>query len=109
MGKSIQYLCRPDAPAAGRIPFPIPNSTTLIDNAELLRNKPIYIGVGEKDQYNDEAREAREFFRRRGAKITFEEYKGIGHAPKEDSEILRKWLATNSASEESESANANEQ
>jgi len=110
----IEQNARPWAGAvimgAGRIPFSSPVSTSITDNDEFLRNKPIYIGVGEEDKYNDEARKAGEFFRRRGAKVTFEEYKGLGHQPKEDSEILRNWLATNSAVERHrEAADANEQ
>ena len=110
----IEQNARPWAGAvimgAGRFPFSASISTSITDNDDFIRNKPIYIGVGEEDHYNDEAKEAREYFRRRGAKVTFEEYKGIGHTPKEDSEILRNWLVTNSIVEHhAKPADANEQ
>jgi predicted esterase len=71
------------------------------DGRSLLRGKPIYIGAGEKDENMPAAKKAREFFRRRGADVTFEEYKGLGHMFKADSKVLHDWLITNSAVVES--------
>ena len=91
--------------AAGRSQFPLPPA----DGENLLRGKPVYIGAGEKDENMNAAKKAREFFRRRGADVTFEEYKGLGHMFKADSKILHDWLITNSAIEHTESAQADKQ
>jgi predicted peptidase len=79
------------------------------DSRNLLRDKPIYIGAGEKDPNMDAAKRAREYYRRLGADVTFEEYKGLGHMFKADSKILHDWLIINSAVEHTESARANKQ
>ncbi len=73
------------------------------DSENLLRDKPIYIGDGEKDPNMEAAKRARAYYRRRGANVTFEEYKGMGHAFKADSKILHNWLIINSAVEDTES------
>ncbi len=74
-----------------------------------LRGKPIYIGAGEKDVNLASAKRAASYYRRRGAEVTFEEYKGEGHAfdhtrPKK----LYDWLIENSAPRIVESASVEE-
>jgi predicted esterase len=91
--------------AAGRNQFSPPP----VDGENLLRGKPIYIGAGEKDENMRAAKKAREFYRRRGADVTFVEYKGIGHMFKADSKILHNWLITNSDVEHTESDRASKQ
>jgi len=91
--------------AAGRNQASLPPPIS----GENLRGKPIYIGAGEEDENMRAAKKAREFYRRRGADVTFEEYKGIGHMFKADSKILHNWLISNSAVEHTESARANKQ
>ena len=88
--------------AAGRRGV-LPSTT---DGERFLRNKPIYIGTGEKDENMDAAEEAREYYRRRGADVTFEEYKGTGHMFKADSKILHDWLLINSADKRAENVQA---
>lgn len=74
-----------------------------------LRDKPIYIGAGETDTNMSAAKRARKYYRRVGANVTFEEYKGVGHMFKADSKILRNWLLINSTTEDAKSDQANEQ
>lgn len=65
---------------AGRV-----RSSTLVA-AELFKNKPIYIGVGDKDPCILPTQEGREFFRHCGAVVTYEEYRGLG--PKEPTGVV---------------------
>jgi len=69
-----------------------------------LRGKPIYIGAGEKDVNLAAAKKAVAYYKRFGAEVTFEEYKGAEHAfdptkPKK----LYNWLITNSSVEDTQS------
>jgi predicted esterase len=69
-----------------------------------LRGKPIYIGAGEEDTNLSAARKAAAYYEKVGAKVTFEEYKGAGHAfdpanPKQ----LYSWLIANSSVREAQS------
>ena len=73
----------------------------------MLRGKPIYIGAGEKDNNLAAAKKAAAYYEKLGAKVTFEEYKGAGHAfdptkPKE----LYNWLSANSSVENTQSNKA---
>jgi len=82
--------------AAGR--YRSVNVITTTADKKVLRGKPIYIGAGEKDMNLASAKRAASYYRGRGAEVTFEEYKGAGHAfdparPKK----LYDWLLTNSA------------
>jgi predicted esterase len=72
-----------------------------------LRGKPIYIGAGEKDINLAPAKKAAAYYERMGAKVTFEEYKGVEHAfdptkPKK----LYNWLIANSSVEDAQSGKA---
>jgi dienelactone hydrolase len=60
-----------------------------------FRNKPIYVGAGTQDANFPHARKAASVYEAAGAKVTFEEYPGLGHTMKMDSAILRDWLWTN--------------
>jgi predicted esterase len=57
-----------------------------------LPDKPIYLGTGESDPNNIPARRAREYYRRNGAVVTFEEYAGRGHDVPPDPPLLKAWL-----------------
>src|SRR4051812_28934108 len=48
--------------------------------AALLKGKPVFVGVGETDDANKNARAARDAFTGKGAEVTFEEFKGLGHS-----------------------------
>lgn len=64
---------------------------------EALRGKPIYIGAGEKDVNRRSAKRAAAYYRRLGADVTFEEYKGAGHAfEPARAKKLYGWLIANS-------------
>jgi len=88
--------------AAGRSP----NARLIAtDSARIaLRGKPIYIGAGERDVNLLAARKAEVYYKRLGAKVTFEEYKGAEHTcdpskPKQ----LYDWLIANSSVENTQS------
>ena len=69
-----------------------------------LRDKPIYIGAGENDVNMKAAKRAATYYRRLGAEVTFEEFKGAGHGfDPSGSETLYRWLITNSSTEDSKS------
>ena len=61
-------------------------------NPHVLRRKPIYIGCGDKDPNYKAANVSADFYRKHGAKVTFETYEGLGHNMKTDSRILLDWL-----------------
>jgi predicted esterase len=93
--------------AAGR--YRSVNVLTSKTNKKALHGKPIYIGAGEKDMNLASAKRATTYYRRRGADVTFEEYKGAGHAfdhtkPKK----LYNWLIESSTTGNTESAKADE-
>ncbi|MHC4571376.1 MAG: alpha/beta hydrolase-fold protein [Planctomycetota bacterium] len=68
-----------------------------------LYGKPIYIGAGEKDMNLAAAKKAATYYERVGAKVTFEEHKGLGHTIDPNSETLRDWLLTNSSTKDTKS------
>ncbi len=59
------------------------------------RGKAVYIGVGETDQFRKSAETAVASYKRLGAKVTFEIYKGRGHAVDAKSEVMRDWFLAN--------------
>jgi len=63
----------------------------------LLYNKAVYIGSGEKDQNLNAAKKAAGVYERLGANMTFEMYKGLGHAADPNSQKLHDWLLENSS------------
>ncbi|MEE9370514.1 MAG: dienelactone hydrolase family protein [Sedimentisphaerales bacterium] len=93
--------------AAGRS-----RSVNLISTAggrRALRDKPIYIGAGEKDANLRSAKKAAAYYKRLGAEVTFEEFKGAGHGfDPTRSKILYNWLITNSLAENNKSDEAGE-
>jgi len=68
---------------------------TPMDKPGALRGKPIYIGCGTKDPNFPHAEKSVRFYRKHGAKVTFEPYDGLGHSMKWDTETLPKWLYAN--------------
>ncbi|MFA7236504.1 MAG: alpha/beta hydrolase-fold protein [Phycisphaeraceae bacterium] len=88
--ESPDFFCAAVVIAAGRELRP--PSDPAMTNPNALKAKPIYIGVGEKDVNNTLSRDLVAFYKKAGAVITFEEYPGLGHAPKPDSQILYKFL-----------------
>ncbi|UCE99481.1 MAG: dienelactone hydrolase family protein [Planctomycetota bacterium] len=82
-------------------------STTAAKGA--LRDKPIYIGAGEKDANLHSAQKAAQYYKRLGAKVTFEEFKGCGHGfDPTGSDVLYNWLIANSAVEDDKSDETDE-
>ncbi|MBA4389113.1 MAG: hypothetical protein C0404_14165 [Verrucomicrobia bacterium] len=57
-----------------------------------LQGKSIYVGAGETDPNLVPALRAREFYRKNGAAVTFEEYPGRGHELPVEATKLRAWL-----------------
>ena len=72
---------------SGRVPYADQQELAI-----LLRGKPIYLGVGETDPNLIMALQAREYYRRNGANVTFEIFDGVGHAMPEKSDRLTGWL-----------------
>ena len=61
-----------------------------------LRGKPIFVGVGAKDEaHNGHAHRAAKNYKAWGAAVTFEEWPDLGHRPDQNSEKLREWLLDN--------------
>jgi predicted esterase len=70
---------------------------------QAFRGKPIYIGAGENDVNMKAAKRAVAYYRRLGAEVTFEEFKGEGHSfDPSGSETLYNWLISNSATGDTE-------
>ena len=59
------------------------------------KGKAVYVGVGETDQFRASAETAVASYKRLGAKVTFEIYKGLGHAVDAKSEVMRDWFLAN--------------
>jgi hypothetical protein len=74
---------------AGRV-----RSTALPRELAALKNKPVYIGSGETDPNLIPALQAAECYRRYGAVVTTDLYKGIGHAVPLNPPLLKEWLET---------------
>jgi dienelactone hydrolase len=60
--------------------------------AGAYRDKPVYIGVGETDGNLLPALQARSVYARFGARVSFEEYTGVGHQVPQKAERLSLWL-----------------
>jgi hypothetical protein len=52
----------------------------------------VFIGVGETDDANKNARSARDAYTAKGADVTFEEFKGLGHSVDVKDQALKDWL-----------------
>ena len=59
-----------------------------------FRSKPVYIGSGETDANLPAARRAAALYRSLGARVTFEEFAGVGHSVPADTPALAAWLDT---------------
>jgi dienelactone hydrolase len=57
-----------------------------------VKDKPVFIGIGETDPSNARARSAEAFYKEQGADVTLEEFKGKGHAVDTADTVLRQWL-----------------
>lgn len=60
--------------------------------AKLLPGKPVFVGVGEKDDANKNARGASDAYTAKGATVTFEEFKGLAHSVDTNNKPLKDWL-----------------
>lgn len=60
--------------------------------AALLKGKPVFVGVGELDDANKNARAAKDAYAAKGADVTFEEFKGLGHTADVKDKALHDWL-----------------
>ena len=62
-----------------------------------LRGRPIFIGLGEHERQLrlDRSKEATVYYRKCGAKVTFELFKGMEHEVDTKNEALRNWLLYN--------------
>jgi predicted esterase len=58
----------------------------------LLKGKPLFIGIGELDPANKNARSARDDYAAKGADVTFEEFKGLAHTADVNDPALKDWL-----------------
>jgi predicted esterase len=74
-----------------------------------LQNKPVYIGAGESDPNWFSARSAREFYRRNGANVCFEEFSGVGHEVPLNARRIRAWLQTQGRYRQNPDTNAVQQ
>jgi len=57
-----------------------------------LNGMPVYIGVGEHDVNWSWADKAGQYYQSKGANITFETYKGLGHGSYPLTDVLCQWL-----------------
>ncbi len=62
---------------------------------KLIRGKPIFIGVGADDKGHHVAKMAAKLYRRLGARVTFEEWPGVGHRVEMKKTKLHDWLLHN--------------
>lgn len=76
------------AAGRGRIVISITTPAT----RKAIKGKPIYIGAGEKDTNLPSAKKAATYYERVGAKVTFEQYQGLGHDYDPGVGKLRDWL-----------------
>lgn len=65
--------------------------------APQVRGLNIFIGVGDKDGNRASAEEAAGFYRKKGAKVALELFKGTGHGVDTKNEALKTWLKDQAA------------
>jgi outer membrane protein assembly factor BamD (BamD/ComL family)/dienelactone hydrolase len=58
----------------------------------LLKGKPVFVGIGELDDANKNAKLARDAYTAKGADVTFEEFKGLPHTADVKDPVLKDWL-----------------
>jgi predicted esterase len=61
-------------------------------SAAALKGKPVFVGIGEMDDANKNAKSARDAYAAKGADVTFEEFKGLGHSVDVKDQPLKDWL-----------------
>ena len=66
-------------------------------NEPNVKGKAIFIGIGETDPSNAAAKSAAEFYKKHGADVTLEEFKGKAHAVDTADAALRSWLPEQAA------------
>jgi predicted esterase len=65
-----------------------------VANTTAIKGKPVFIGVGEKDDDNlPAAKSAVDFYTKQGASVVYEVFKGAGHSADGQNGKLRKFLA----------------
>jgi len=57
-----------------------------------LKGKPVFVGVGEQDPANKNARQASDAYKAQGADVTFEEFAGLAHNADTKDKVLKDWL-----------------
>jgi predicted esterase len=57
-----------------------------------VKNMPVFVGVGQNDEYNKNAVAASEAYKAKGAVVTFEEFTGLGHSVDTKDKALKDWL-----------------
>jgi len=60
-----------------------------------FRGKPVFCGAGEKCPFHSGAQKAADYYKARGADVTFETWLGVGHTVDTNSKVLREWLWSN--------------
>lgn len=63
--------------------------------AGAFAGKPVIIAHGEKDEYCQTIQPSLDSYKRVGAELTHEVFKGLGHTVDTKNEVLKKWLADN--------------
>ena len=58
----------------------------------VLKGKPVFIGIGEKDPANPEAKKSKDAYTNVTANVTFEEFKGLEHQVDTKNKPLKEWL-----------------
>jgi predicted esterase len=66
-----------------------------ISSPAKLKGKPVFIGVGENDQFLKNAKEAQAAYTAKGADVSFEAFKDLGHSVDTKSKLLKDWLTKN--------------
>ena len=64
-------------------------------SAKAIKGKPVFVGVGEKDDFNKNAQGARDAYKAKGAEVVFEEFPGLGHSVDTNDKALKAWLLSN--------------
>lgn len=66
-------------------------------DASGMKNKLVFIGIGELDGEHQAAAAAADFYRRIGARVTFASFAGVAHSVDVDDVALKVWLADSAA------------
>jgi acetyl esterase/lipase len=60
-----------------------------------IKGLPVFVGIGENDEYKNHAESARGAYEAKGAAVTFQEWKGLGHSVDTNDPALKDWLLKN--------------